>query len=101
MMNHRVTLMRAPIGTDSAGRALKNWTALPDVWANVRFQSGAEVIRGGAETSVVKVSIRVRTRPDIDTTMRARYKGVEYNIRSVLPDSTDRQFLFLVCESFK
>lgn len=101
MMNHRITLLKPPAATDAAGRPLKDWTPLPDIWANVRFQSGAEVIRGGAETSIVRVSIRIRARQDVDGSMRARYLGVEYNIKSVLPDNNDRQFMFLVCESFK
>jgi SPP1 family predicted phage head-tail adaptor len=101
MMNHRITLLRAPVGTDAAGRPFTTWTALPEIWADVRFQSGAEAIRGGAETSIVKVSIRIRSRKDVDGSMRARYLGVEYNIKAVLPDNTDRQFAFLVCESFK
>ena len=101
MMNHRITLLKPPIGTDATGRPLKDWTALPDIWADVKFQTGAEVVRGGAETSIVKVSIRIRARKDVDSSMRARYQGVEYNIKSALPDNNDRQFLVLVCESFK
>ena len=100
-MNHRIQLMKPPAGTDASGRPLKDWTLLQEVWANVKFQSGAEVIRGGAETSIVKVSIRIRARRDVDASMRARYQGVEYNIRAVLPDSANRDFMFLVCESFK
>lgn len=100
-MNHRITLLKPPVGTDAAGRALKEWVSLPSIWADVRFQSGVEAIRGGADTSIVKVSIRIRARADVDTGMRAQYKGVEYDIKSALPDNNDRQFMFLVCESFK
>lgn len=100
-MNHRVEILTPPTGTDASGRPLKNWTLLQEVWANVKFQTGAEVIRGGAETSIVKVSIRIRARADVDTSMRARYKGVEYNIRAALPDSSNTAFMFLVCESFR
>jgi SPP1 family predicted phage head-tail adaptor len=100
-MNHRVELLKPPAGTDAAGRLLKTWTLLQEVWANVKFQTGAEVIRGSAETSIVKVSIRIRARRDVDASMRARYRGVEYNIRAVLPDSANPDFMFLVCESFK
>lgn len=100
-MNHRITLLKPPAGTDTAGRPLKTWTPLGEVWADVKFQTGAEVIRGGAEMSLVKVSIRIRSRADVDASMRVRYLGVEYDIKSVLPDSRDRQFAFLACESFK
>jgi SPP1 family predicted phage head-tail adaptor len=100
-MDEKVTLLKREAGQDSKGRPLDNWTALPDIWANVRFQSGAEAVRGGAETSIVRVSIRIWARYDVDGDMRIRHLGKDYNIKSAVPDSTDRRFMFLVCESFK
>lgn len=100
-MNHRITLLSRATGTNAAGRPINDWTDDATIWADVRFQSGAEAIRGGAESSIVKISVRIRTRPDVNGSMRIRYKGVEYDIKSVLPDNNDRQFAFLVCESFK
>lgn len=101
-MDEQVTLVKREAGQDSKGRPLDNWMPLfPEIWANVRFQSGAEVVRGGAETSIVRVSIRIWARDDIDGDMRIRHLGKDYNIKSAMPDSNDRRFMFLVCESFK
>lgn len=98
-MNHRVVLLRREAGRDSVGQPIDTWAALPAIWADVRFQTGAEVLRAGAETTIVKASIRIRARTDVTAAMHVRYLGVEYDIKSALPDSKDRQFMFLVCES--
>jgi len=98
-MNQRVTLLKREQGRDAAGQPVESWPEVATIWAGVRFQTGAEVLRANAETSIVRVSIRIRTRADIDGAWRVRYLGVEYDIKSALPDSADRQFMFLVCES--
>ena len=67
----------------------------------MRFQTGAEVMRADADVSIVKCSIRIRARRDVDASMGARYQGVDYEIKAVLPDSADRDYMFLVCESAK
>jgi SPP1 family predicted phage head-tail adaptor len=101
-MNDRVTLLKRAAGRDAAGQPLPDsWADTATVWANVRFQTGAEVLRANAETSIVRVSIRIRARADVDGAWRVRFKGIEYDVKSALPDSDDRQFMFLVCESIK
>jgi len=98
-MNQRVTLLKREQGRDAAGQPVEGWPEVATIWANVKFQTGAEVMRANAETSIVRVSIRIRARPDVDGAWRVRYLGVEYDVKSVLPDSADRQFAFIVCES--
>lgn len=101
MMNDRVALLKRVDGRDGAGQPVENWPVLREAWANVKFQSGAEVMRANADVSVVKCSIRIRARRDVDASMRARHLGVVYDIQAVLPDSNDRDFMFLVCENVK
>jgi SPP1 family predicted phage head-tail adaptor len=101
MMNHRVTLLKPAVTRNAANERVNGWEPLQDVWSNVKFQTGAEVLRAGAEVSVVKCSIRIRARRDVDASMRARYQGTDYNIRAVMPDSSDSDYMFLVCESVK
>lgn len=101
-MNHRITLLRRDDGKDAAGQPVESWKALPDVWADVLFETGAQVLRANLQANVRRASIRFRSRPDVDSTMRVRYLGEEYEIKGPpLPDSKDRQFMFLVCESVK
>jgi SPP1 family predicted phage head-tail adaptor len=98
-MTDRITLRQRVAGEDSIGQPVEDWPDFATVWGNCRFQSGAEAIRANAETSIVKVSIRIRKRSDLSTDMRAAHKGVEYNIKAILPDSQDTRFAFLVCEA--
>jgi len=99
MMNQRVTLLKRAQGRDAAGQPVEDWPEVATIWANVKFQTGAEVLRANAETSIVRVSIRIRARSDVDGAWRVRYAGIDYDVKSALPDSADRQFMFLVCES--
>lgn len=99
-MNHRITLLRRDVGKDAAGQPIESWTDVGTIWADVRFQTGAEVLRANAEVAIKRASIRIRTRSDVDTAMRARYQGEEFEVKSALPD-VDRSFTFLVVESVK
>ena len=101
MMNDRITLQRRAEGEDTLGQPIDEWASIASVWAHVRFQSGAEVLRAGAEASIVKCSIRIRARADIDTGARVQFKGKNYDIKSALPDDRDSRFMFLVCEAVK
>jgi SPP1 family predicted phage head-tail adaptor len=100
MLNHRITLRKRTAVRDAAGQPVEAWADAGSIFADVRFQSGAEVLRAGAETSVVRISVRIRARKDVDATVRVKYQGVEYDVKSALPDA-DRSFMFLVCEGTK
>jgi SPP1 family predicted phage head-tail adaptor len=100
-MNHRIKLLKRQDGRDAAGQSVESWPELASVWADVRFEKGVEVLRANADASVVRASIRVRTRSDVDHSMRVSYLGTAYDIKAVLPDSSDRRFMFLVCWSVK
>jgi len=97
MMNDRITLQRPAPGAGKL-RAPEVWEPIATVWADVLFPSGIEVVRGGGEVSIVKCSIRIRARADIDTAARVQFKGKAYDIKSALPDGRDSRFMFLVCE---
>lgn len=100
MMNDKITIQAPPTTKDAAGQIVGGWSDLVTVWAGIKFQTGAEVLRAGLPVSTVRISALVRERSDIDNTMRLSHKDKLYDIRSVLP-SDDRRFMFLVCESAK
>jgi len=97
MMNDRITLQRPGAGAGKL-RPADAWAKIAEVWAHVLFPSGIEVVRAGAEVSIVKCSIRIRGRRDIDTGCRVLFKGKAYDIESALPDGRDSRFMFLVCK---
>lgn len=99
-MNEKITIQAPPTTKDAAGQVVGGWTDLVTVWSDIKWQTGAEVLRAGLPVSTVRISAMVRERSDIDNTMRLLHKGKLYDIKSVLP-SDDRRFMFLVCESAK
>lgn len=100
-MNHRFTLLKPAAGRDAAGQPVDGWEALPERWGDVLFQTGAETMRANSGVVIKRCSIRANYDPAIDESWRARYLGVEYNIRSAVPDSNDRRKMFLVCDSVR
>lgn len=98
-MNHRVTLLRPITTSDAVGQPVKDWEPIPPRWANVLFQTGAEAMRANAAVIVKRCSIRINKDAAVDENWRARYQGVDYNIKSAVPDSNDTTKMFLVCES--
>lgn len=101
MMNDKITIQRPPTTKNAAGQIIGDWTNMAAVWADIRHQSGAEVLRNGLPVSTVRASIMIRARADVDNSMRVKSKDRIYDIKSVLPNDRDRRFMFLVCESAK
>lgn len=99
MLNDRIMLQVRAATVDAAGQPVETWADAAQVWADVRFQTGAEVLRNDLNASIVRISVRIRVLAGIDTSWRLVHKGVAYDVKSALPDSQDRRFLFLVCES--
>jgi SPP1 family predicted phage head-tail adaptor len=95
-LSERVVIQQLASGQDAIGQPVETWTTVATVWADIRHQRGLEVIQGGAETSVVKASVRIRYLADVTAAMRLLDGTEIYQIKSVLPDS-DR-WLDLVCE---
>lgn len=101
MMNDKITIQTPPTDKDAAGQIVGDWSSLPEVWADIKWPTGAEAVRNGLTTSTVQASMMVRARDDVDTTMRVLHKGATYDIRAVLPNHRDRRFMSLVCEAAK
>lgn len=99
-LNQRINIERRAAGQNAIGQPVANWELVSAVWADIRFQSGISAIKGDSDTSLVKVSIRIRFRAGLDAGMRVVQTSAIYDIKAVLP-SHDRQFIDLVCERMK
>ena len=97
-LNSRVTIKQLVAGQDALGQPVQTWSVLASVWANIKFLSGAQAVRSGAETSISKVAIRIRYRADVNAGMRVEDGAMVYDIRAVLPDVANRGFTDFVCE---
>ena len=100
MMNDQVTIHAPPSARDAAGQIVGDWVAVATVWADVRFQTGSDVLRNGLVTSIARASVLMRQRGDVDGSMRLTHKGRAYDIKSAMPHK-DRRFMFVVCEEAK
>jgi len=99
-LNRRVTIQRNETVLDDYGEPLPSvWADAAKVWADVKILSGLQTIKEGVDVSVLKASMRIRYRADIDASMRVVYQGRVFDIRAVLPDVSGREYLDLVCES--
>lgn len=96
-LNARVTLQSPPTGTDAAGDPSGSWTTVATVGADIRHPGGLEAIRAGADTSVVKASIRIRHRTGMTAGWRVVFGTQIYDVKAVLPDARKRH-LDLLCE---
>lgn len=96
-LRNRVTIQRRVETQDAAGQPLDDWINVATVWADVRNPTGLGAVRADAQAQVVKTSIRVRWRTDIEPGMRAVFGTSVYEIGAVLPDHTDRSYVDLVC----
>lgn len=97
-LNRQIVIARRVTGQDEIGQPIDTIETVATVWANIRHTSGLEAIKSDATTSVVKASIRIRYRADIDAGMIVIYGAVTYEIRAVLPDEAGRVYCDLACE---
>lgn len=95
----RLVQIQRPTSTkDGIGQPVQVWTKLADTWADIRYLSGLESIKAGADAAVARVSMRCTYRTDITAAMRVADGAVIYTILAVLPDVTGRRHVDLVCE---
>lgn len=101
--NDRVTILKRVDGKDTLGQPTAEWVPLEAQprWGNVRHLRGLEVLRAGAEVSVLKASVCMWYWADVNETMRLVHAGTTYEIKSPPLRNADRRFMDLVCESIK
>lgn len=98
-LKDRVSLQQQSTTQDAIGQPITTWTEVVKLWANIRYQSGVEVIKADAPTSVSKVSIQIRKRAGVTSVMRVvDAAGVVYQILDVLPDMQHRDRINLPCQ---
>lgn len=97
-LNTLVVILAPSSSQDAIGQPVQTWNTLATVFANVRNLTGMEAIRGGAEVSITKASVRINYRADVTATMRVQVGTALYEIKDVLPDEENRERIDLACE---
>ena len=81
-LRHRVTI-QSPINTRTAsGGTTQAWSTVATVWAEVRSESGSELIKSGREVSQARYRIWMRYRDEVTTKHRIVYGVKAMNILS-------------------
>jgi head-tail adaptor len=105
-----ITIKAPPTGQDAAGQPISDpaqWTVVCTARAHYMATNGMGVIRAerqeaGIEVSTSSCSWRIRWRTGITPAMRVEetLSGVTrvWDIKQVLPDLQDRDFVDLVCQ---
>ena len=96
--NRRITIQQQSSTQDALGQPVDTWTTFASIWADIRYTGGLEAIKSGAETSIAKVSVRVRYLAGVTAGMRVSHGLETFNIVAVLPDAGGRKYVDLVCE---
>ncbi|EMX8646046.1 phage head closure protein [Providencia stuartii] len=85
-LRHKVTFQQnKPIELPS-GTYVDDWEDIATVRAEVKPISGRELLAAEAELSEVTVRVWLRYRPDITPACRMIYRGLNYDIQSVIHD---------------
>ncbi len=98
-LNTLVMLQALGSEADEIGQPLPTgWADVADLWADIRYQTGMETVKAGAEASITRASIRIRYRDGIAAGMRIVHGETVFKINVVLPDMVRRRHIDLVCE---
>lgn len=86
-LRHRVTIEKPVRAQDPDTGAIEDdWQEVATVWASVEPLSAKEFVAAQATQSEVEARIKMRSRSDVDATMRILHRGQIFNIAGVLPD---------------
>ena len=94
-LRHLVSLQSRVDTVDALGQPSTSWLTVASVWANIKYLNGLSAIKAGADTSISKVSIRVR-HGTFNAGQRVVYGDEVFEIEAVLPDGK-KAFIDLVC----
>ncbi|MBD2798921.1 phage head closure protein [Xenorhabdus sp. M] len=101
-LRHRVTIQKNESSRSPGGSVIKTWIDVAEVWAEVKFINGRELVASGRILSEATVRIWLRYRADITTTHRIFYQGDAtqgqfFSIVAVIPEPK-RTHLELLCK---
>lgn len=99
-LRERVTVQQFTETRNGIGAAVKSWSDVAEVWAEVRTPSGRELMAAAQMHSVLTHMITIRYRDDITAAMRVVWRGVNLEVdgEPFDPDGT-RRWLKLRCVS--
>lgn len=84
MKDKKITILSYEGMVDDAGDYIEGEVPLyENIWAYYRQASGNEIYLAAQAQAKVEVVFEINWRDNIDTTMKVRYKGQDYNITRI------------------
>lgn len=97
LLRHRIDLQQQ-VGTfDAIGQPSTAWESVAFLWGDVRYLNGISALKAGADTSVSKVTIRVR-QGSFNAGQRVVYGDEVFDVQAVLPDGK-KSYVDLICQA--
>ena len=89
-MDRRIVIEQSTETTDSYNQAIKTWSILATVWAQVEDKSGSEGYQAEQLTTVRSTVFTIRYKAGIEERMRILYRNRYYDIHSIKAPDRDR-----------
>lgn len=88
-LKQRIAFLTYITDRDERGGVNKQWLTSNDIWAAVEYSAAGneEDFTAGRLSPMISTTFTVRAREGIQTYMRIRYKGDEYQITGLMPRS--------------
>jgi SPP1 family predicted phage head-tail adaptor len=99
-LRERITVQSKSVTRNSIGDEVVTWPDFATVWAQVEPLRGREFFAAAQMQSSVEVRFRIRYRSDLTVDAhRVLWRGVTYDIRSLIDVDGRRNVLELMCAS--
>lgn len=93
-LRRKIEILQLVDGQNEYGESQRVWQAFKSPFASAEPLLGREFFAAEAAQSKVEIKFRLRYTPGIETTMRIRHRGSDYEILSVVNvEDRDREML--------
>lgn len=99
-LDRRVTLRGVTESVNDFGEKIRGFSDLVTLYADIREQSGREIVTNGVENAQKNVIFKIRYRAGVTTDMKIRYGDDDYDIEAI-NEIQRRKGLELVCKRLR
>jgi SPP1 family predicted phage head-tail adaptor len=97
----RKVIIEQPVDEpDDAGGFTRTWQPVDEVWCHVESLPGSEVFYGSSEQRLIDHRIRIRWRPDMDSSRRLRLGTKIFSIISAFDADNARRYMICHCREY-
>ena len=98
LLNRRISIERKTLTADSLGGFTEEWQPLAQPWAHIKPMSGRELIHADKIDATAVSRFVIRFNANLREDDRILYRGVYYNIRSLINIEERDQYTEITAE---